>query len=511
MPFSKRFYGGKRYFGSPSPEPLSDSLWGWIWPIITYKEPKIIASAGLDTAIYLRVLTFGVELFFWVGLWALVSLLPINLTDDYVDVLMDTQAALANSTNSTNTTSTALYTFTDFDKVGLANVSSSSARMWMHVFSCYVTTLITLWLLFRYSKESVLLRIMFLANSIPGRSSHTVLVTDIPAIAGDTRRKKRDISMQRMSQSSSRGNKIAPSPSVDDAAALTPVERLDADNPTDNQPDAEAYGKPSKDNDANEPLMDDHPERDATAPEPQVEAPPSVLRQRRRYNYQLNYSESKKLDPHHQAEAALKDGMTPKGMVTAEFEHVYSSGAVANLEMVCNQAMLRPLVTEYDRRVQQLDDLVDMCAFRIEKGVTKKLKPPQVTLFMPLHGKWGRDTFGGGLFKKVDAFEFLTKRLQELEIRIQEEQPLSAQMNWPSAFVTFSTRLNQAVCSTSLHHHDTSTWLTQPAPEPYELIWQNLGMSTSMRGALTALMWVAFWVMTLFFMVRRYFLNPQSQ
>ena len=140
-----------------------------------------------------------------------------------------------------------------------------------------------------------------------------------------------------------------------------------------------------------------------------------------------------------------------------------------------------------------------MCAFRFEKGV--KFKPPTVTLFMPLHGKWGRETFGEGLFKEVSSFEFLTKRLQELEFRISEEQPLSSQLLWPACFVTFETRISQSICSTSLHHHDPATWQTQPAPEPYELIWENLGMSSGMKSALGTLMLAAFWVMTMFFLI----------
>ena len=136
---------------------------------------QIIDSSGLDAAFYLRVLAFGehlkmdelrvravdvpltslsfvpgFELFFYISLWCLVTMLPVNLTvsvefqpmagyvqvgiplpfsrcpsprrllqDNYVDVLMYT----GNGNSSSD------YQFTDFDKCGLANITLGSNRL----------------------------------------------------------------------------------------------------------------------------------------------------------------------------------------------------------------------------------------------------------------------------------------------------------------------------------------------------------------------------------------------
>ena len=59
--FSVNFYSPK--INTPAlrnkPMALPNTFLGWRWPIITYPEPKIIQTSGLDAAMYLRVLKFG--------------------------------------------------------------------------------------------------------------------------------------------------------------------------------------------------------------------------------------------------------------------------------------------------------------------------------------------------------------------------------------------------------------------------------------------------------------------
>ncbi|KAG2494790.1 hypothetical protein HYH03_007033 [Edaphochlamys debaryana] len=189
----RRFFAPRRYADDINLKParLPKGLLGWVRPVLNYKEADVIDEIGLDGAMYLRILRFGINLFCGASLWCLVAVLPVNLSGGSVDELLGQQAAASsNITAGGNSTATGSdgassngyndFTFTTFDKFSLTNVPSGSPRMWVHLLSVYFVALLTLGLLRKYNRESVLLRLMFLGNQPRGGPSHTVLVTDIP-------------------------------------------------------------------------------------------------------------------------------------------------------------------------------------------------------------------------------------------------------------------------------------------------------------------------------------------
>ncbi|MEW5318380.1 MAG: hypothetical protein WDW38_009605 [Sanguina aurantia] len=171
------------------PTRLPNTVFGWPVQVWTYPEEAIIDESGLDTAMYLRLHSFGLEVFMWVSLWCLIVVLPTNLVGTQIYRLLNGTSGSPPPPNGQPAPPAGeprgeaqTFTFTTFDMTSLANVETGSPVMWVHLVSVYVVSLIVLKLLWRYSKESVLLRLMFIANSPPGGPSHTVLVTDIPGI-----------------------------------------------------------------------------------------------------------------------------------------------------------------------------------------------------------------------------------------------------------------------------------------------------------------------------------------
>ncbi|KAG2435999.1 hypothetical protein HYH02_011712 [Chlamydomonas schloesseri] len=102
---------------------------------------------------------------------------------------------------------------------------------------------------------------------------------------------------------------------------------------------------------------------------------------------------------------------------------------------------------------------------------------------------------------KVDAVTYWLARLKYLREGIRVQQTVASRKISSSAFVTFNTRMAQSVASNSLHAHDETAWRISPAPAPIEVVWKNLMMTHAVRSGRLWLLWVAFWAMTLFFMV----------
>ncbi|GKV46420.1 hypothetical protein SLEP1_g53407 [Rubroshorea leprosula] len=105
---------------------------------------------------------------------------------------------------------------------------------------------------------------------------------------------------------------------------------------------------------------------------------------------------------------------------------------------------------------------------------------------------------------RVDAIDFYTSKIERLSRDISQEREKimgNARSIMPAAFVSFQTRWGAAVCAQTQLSRNPTTWLTEWAPEPRDVCWENLAIpyvSLTIRRLIIA---VAFFFLTFFFMI----------
>jgi hypothetical protein len=70
-----------------------------------------------------------------------------------------------------------------------------------------------------------------------------------------------------------------------------------------------------------------------------------------------------------------------------------------------------------------------------------------------------------------------------------------------SAFVIFKRRISHVIAITSLHHRDRLTWITKSAPNPGEIIWQNIDIKVWFRILRSISMWAIYIFIVIFYIV----------
>ncbi|KAL6002390.1 hypothetical protein ACLOJK_034322 [Asimina triloba] len=85
-----------------------------------------------------------------------------------------------------------------------------------------------------------------------------------------------------------------------------------------------------------------------------------------------------------------------------------------------------------------------------------------------------------GLFgKRVDSIEFYKQQITELEKKTASERQKilkDPRAIMPVAFVSFNSRWGAAVCAQTQQSKNPTLWLTDWAPEPRDVYWQNLAI-----------------------------------
>ncbi|KAL3517546.1 hypothetical protein ACH5RR_020135 [Cinchona calisaya] len=121
-----------------------------------------------------------------------------------------------------------------------------------------------------------------------------------------------------------------------------------------------------------------------------------------------------------------------------------------------------------------------------------KNKPTTKTGFW---GLWG---------KTVDAIDYYTaeiEKLSEEEATEREKVMSDPKAIIPAAFVSFKSRWGTAVCAQTQQSSNPTIWLTEWAPEPCDIYWDNLAIpyvGLTIRRLLVA---VALFFLTFFFMI----------
>ncbi|KAK7676754.1 hypothetical protein QCA50_020277 [Cerrena zonata] len=85
----------KYHVGNKKPPRISDSIFGWVSPLIHTKEPELVEKVGLDAAVFLRFLRMLRWLFTGIAVLTCGVLLPINITYNLKHVDKDSRDVLS--------------------------------------------------------------------------------------------------------------------------------------------------------------------------------------------------------------------------------------------------------------------------------------------------------------------------------------------------------------------------------------------------------------------------------
>ncbi|KAA8526532.1 hypothetical protein F0562_008265 [Nyssa sinensis] len=155
-------------------------------------------------------------------------------------------------------------------------------------------------------------------------------------------------------------------------------------------------------------------------------------------------------------------------------------------QVVYNANKLSELIKEKKKRQNWLD------FYQLKYSRSQSKKPSLKTGFL---GLWG---------ERVDAIDFYASEVERLSKEIfaeREKITNNPKYVMPAAFVSFKTQWGAAVCAQTQQSRNPTIWLTEWAPEPRDVYWDNLAIpyvSLTIRRLIIA---VAFFFLTFFFMI----------
>ncbi|KAF5190793.1 Csc1-like protein, partial [Thalictrum thalictroides] len=105
---------------------------------------------------------------------------------------------------------------------------------------------------------------------------------------------------------------------------------------------------------------------------------------------------------------------------------------------------------------------------------------------------------------KVDSIDFYTSEIEKISKDIEAERERvknNPKSIMPAAFVSFKSRYDAAVCAQTQQTRNPTIWLTEWAPDPRDVYWQNLAIPFVTLTVRRLIIAVAFFFLTFFFMI----------
>ncbi|XP_022140559.1 calcium permeable stress-gated cation channel 1-like isoform X3 [Momordica charantia] len=105
---------------------------------------------------------------------------------------------------------------------------------------------------------------------------------------------------------------------------------------------------------------------------------------------------------------------------------------------------------------------------------------------------------------RVDAINYYSSKIESLskEISLEADKTVHDPKSiMPAAFVSFRSRWGAAVCAQTQQSRNPTIWLTEWAPEPRDVYWDNLAIPFVSLAIRRLIAGVAFFFLTFFFMI----------
>lgn len=138
----------------------------WMPQALKMSETEIISHAGFDSAVFLRIYTLGLKIFFPITVVALLVLIPVNVSSGTLFFLRKELVV------------------SDIDKLSISNVRPESIRFFAHIGLEYLFTLWICYMLYKEYDNVAHMRLNFLASQRRRAEQFTVLIRNVPHSSG---------------------------------------------------------------------------------------------------------------------------------------------------------------------------------------------------------------------------------------------------------------------------------------------------------------------------------------